>query len=61
MDPRTHELVTRARSKVIPFVDNDEAEIIEGLVTALLEAPESEKAAAHDAVESELRKHSYLW
>lgn len=61
MDPRTHELVTRARSKVMPFVDNDEAEAIEALVKALLEAPEAERPAAQDALESELRRHAYLW
>lgn len=60
-DPKIHELVTRARSKVIPFVDNDDAAMIEDLVTTLLDAPESEAAAAQEALESALRKHSYLW
>ena len=60
-DARTHELVTRARSKVMPFVDNDQAQRIERLVDGLLEASESEREEAQEALESELRKHSYLW
>lgn len=60
-DPRTHELVTRARSKVMPFVDSDEAQRIDGLVDDLLKASESERQEAQEALESELRKHSYLW
>jgi molecular chaperone DnaK len=60
-DPRTAELVTRARSKVIPFVEDEEAQAIESLVEALLAAPDTDREEAQDVLEAELRKHSYLW
>jgi molecular chaperone DnaK (HSP70) len=61
LDPRTHELVTKARSKVIPFVDDAEASVLEGLVQRLLDASDTELVEAQHDLESELRKYSFLW
>jgi molecular chaperone DnaK (HSP70) len=61
LDPRSHELVTKARSKVIPFVDDAEASVIQGLVQAVLDASEDQRIDAQNSLESELRKYSFLW
>lgn len=61
LDPRSGELVTRANSKVIPFVEDEEAEVIKGLVATVENAPADELVAAQDALEAELRKYSFLW
>ena len=60
-DPRTHDLVTKARSKVIPFVDDEEAAVISSLVEDLLAAETDATSAAQDALEAELRKYSFLF
>jgi molecular chaperone DnaK (HSP70) len=61
LDPRSHELITRARSKVVPFVDDGEAKVIQDLVQRLMDANEGERAEAQAELDSELRKYSYLW
>lgn len=61
LDPRSDKLVTRANSKVIPFVDDDEAAVIRELVGAVESASPDELATAQDALEAELRKYSFLW
>lgn len=60
-DPRSDELITRAKSKVIPFVDDEEAEVIRGLVVDLEGSSDGELAGAQGALETELRKYSFLW
>ncbi|TDI52565.1 MAG: Hsp70 family protein [Acidobacteria bacterium] len=60
-DPRTTELVNRARSKVMPFVDDAEAAVISELVDQTLEASSEELTHAQGALEEELRKYSFLW
>ncbi|WP_373070821.1 Hsp70 family protein [Gemmatimonas sp.] len=61
-DPEAVELIQRANSKVIPFLDDDEANPIRQLVQTLSAATD---ASARDAAKSDLRKslsrYSYLF
>jgi molecular chaperone DnaK (HSP70) len=60
-DPEAHLLVQRARTKVIPFLDDEQAEVLRQLVAAVERADASSVAAARKALEDELRKYSYLF
>ena len=61
LDPKSRDLVSRARSKVIPFVDDAEGNILKDPVQRMVDANENERAAAQNDLESELRKYSFLW
>lgn len=60
-DPEVHLLIQRARTKVIPFLDDEEAEALRQLVAAVEGADASALPAARKALEDELRKYSYLF
>jgi len=54
-------LLSQARNKVIPFLDDDEAADIIKLADALEKATSSEIGAARDALRRALAPHSYLF
>jgi molecular chaperone DnaK (HSP70) len=60
-DPATRELVTRARTKVIPFLDDQQAKTLQDLVEAIEAATNGQLEVAKQALEAELRKYSYLF
>jgi molecular chaperone DnaK len=60
LPPESASLVATARSKVIPFVDDDDAASIRGLVDALEQADDESSAAQHDALEAAMAPFSYL-
>lgn len=61
LDQKSKDLVARARSKVMPFVDDDEAGRIGDLVGALESADPSSIEEARDALDAALRPHAYLF
>jgi molecular chaperone DnaK (HSP70) len=61
IDPDVQLILVRARTKVIPFVDDDEAEALRGLVSKLESASADEIGEAKQAVEVALGKYSYLF
>ena len=60
-DPEAVKLLSQARNKVIPFLDDDEAADIIKLADALEKATSSEVGAARDALRRALAPHSYLF
>jgi molecular chaperone DnaK len=60
-DPKCRVLIQRAETKVIPFLDDEEAEAIRRLVEGVKNADESSRAEACRQLEEELRKYSYLF
>ena len=60
-DPESLKLITQARAKVLPFLDDTEAEEIEAAVVALETADASEVAAAREALAAAMRPYSYLF
>jgi molecular chaperone DnaK (HSP70) len=61
MDPEAVKLLSQARNKVIPFLDDDEGGEIIALADALEKAGELEVATARDALRRALAPHSYLF
>lgn len=61
MDDKTaRELVDKARTKVIPFLDDAQAQTVQQLVDAVESAANGQIDGAKQALEAELRKYSYL-
>jgi molecular chaperone DnaK (HSP70) len=60
-DPEAVKLLSQARNKVIPFLDDDECVEIIALADALEKAGESEVTTARDALRRALAPHSYLF
>ncbi len=60
LPPESAALVATARSKVIPFVDDDDAAAIKSLVETLEQANGDDQQAAHDELETALAPFSYL-
>ncbi len=60
-DPRSKELLGKARTKVLPFLEDEQAAELTTLVQKLEQAEGDGVAAAQDALEAELRKYSYLF
>ena len=60
-DPEAVKLLSQARNKVIPFLDDDEAADIIKLADALEKATSAEVGAARDALRRALAPHSYLF
>lgn len=60
LDPESASLVATAKSKVIPFVDDDDAAVIKALVAALEEADETDRSGAYESLQTALRPFSYL-
>jgi molecular chaperone DnaK (HSP70) len=60
-DPEAVKLLSQARNKVIPFLDDDEAAEIISLANALEKASGVEVASARDALRRALAPHSYLF
>jgi molecular chaperone DnaK (HSP70) len=60
LPPKSAALVATARSKVIPFVDDDDAVEIKSLVEALEQADDNDLQAAHDELEKAIAPFSYL-
>jgi molecular chaperone DnaK (HSP70) len=61
LDPASAKLITRARSKVIPFVDDDEGSFLRDLVDQLQSASDGDIEDARRALEDALRPYSYLY
>ena len=59
-DPESAELVQRALVKVIPFLDEDEADAVRVAVKELERADDASREAARDALRAALRPYSYL-
>lgn len=60
-DRAARELVDKARTKVIPFLDDTQAQTVRQLVEAVESAVNGQLEGAKQALESELRKYSYLF
>ncbi|MCT2588271.1 Hsp70 family protein [Actinophytocola gossypii] len=60
-DPEVVALVARARTKVVPFVDDTEAARLESICVDLENAPGSALAECRDALDAALRQYSYLF
>ena len=60
-DPEAIKLLSQARNKVIPFLDDDEAKEIIALADALEKAEGAAVASARDALRRALAPHSYLF
>jgi molecular chaperone DnaK (HSP70) len=60
-DPEARELVNKARTKVMPFLDDSQAEALRVLVAAVESATDGELEDAKRSLEAELRKYSYLF
>jgi molecular chaperone DnaK (HSP70) len=60
LPPESAELVAIARSKVIPFVDDDDAVEIKNLVEALEQADADDRQPRHEELERALAPFSYL-
>jgi molecular chaperone DnaK len=60
-DRASRELVDRARTKVIPFLDDAQAHMVHELVEAVESAVNGQLHEAKQALEAELRKYSYLF
>lgn len=59
-DPRSRDLVTKARTKVIPFLEESDASQMIALVEALENATDDALATAQEELEAALMKYSYL-
>lgn len=60
LSPESMASVSKARDKILPFVDDEAKEAIEPLLAALESASPQEEEAARGNLERELRKHAYL-
>ncbi|MEX0754986.1 MAG: Hsp70 family protein [Actinomycetota bacterium] len=60
-DQEARELVAKARTKVIPFLDDAQAQTVQELVEAVESAVDGQLDAAKSALQTELRKYSYLF
>ena len=60
LPPESAALVATARSKVIPFVNDDDAAEIRSLVDALATAAASDVSSRHAELATALRRFSYL-
>ena len=60
-DREASDLVDKARSKVIPFLDETQAQTVQQLVDAIESAANGQLEGAKRALEAELRKYSYLF
>jgi molecular chaperone DnaK len=60
-DREAEELVIKARTKVIPFLDDAQAQTVQQLVDAVESAVNGQLDGAKQALETELRKYSYLF
>jgi molecular chaperone DnaK len=59
-DRAARELVNKARTKVIPFLDDAQAKTVKQLVEEVESAIDGQLDSAKQALETELRKYSYL-
>jgi len=60
-DPATAQLINNVRNKIVPFVDDDEANGLRALLRKLEEATTpAERAAASEPLKQVLNKYSYL-
>jgi len=60
-DPRSSDLLAQARPRVIPFLDDSDAQPLVELCAALESADAEQRGPLQDQLESELRKYSYLF
>jgi hypothetical protein len=60
-DPESLKLITQARSKVLPFLDDTEADEIEAAVIALENAGPADLAQTREALATAMRPYSYLF
>jgi molecular chaperone DnaK len=60
-DQQAQELLDRVRTKIMPFVDDDETQRLEGICRDLENASGSDADMCRDALEAEARKYAYLF
>ena len=60
LPPESAALAATARSKVIPFLDDEDAYEIRGLTEALEQADEANRQACHDQLKTALNRFPYL-
>ena len=60
-DPKALDLLQKARTKVIPFLDDAEAQALKDLVNQVESAPPAQRTGQVDALEAALRPYSYLF
>ncbi len=60
LPPKSEQLVATARSKVIPFVDDNDAAKLKAFVEALEQAGDDARSARHNELEKALQPFSYL-
>ncbi len=60
LDSKSRDSIERVRTKIIPFVDDDEAARLEGMCRDLEHAAGQEVDTCRDALDAEARKYAYL-
>ncbi len=60
-DPAAQAAIERVRTKILPFVDDDEAQRLEAMCADLEQATGADADACRTALEAEARKYAYLF
>lgn len=60
-DPATEALLQKARVKVLPFIDDTQADSLRALMSAVENASDEQLKPAREELESELRNYAYLF
>jgi molecular chaperone DnaK len=60
-DPGAAAILERVRTKIIPFVDDDEVQRLEGMCRDLQHAAGADAESCRSALEAEARKYAYLF
>lgn len=60
-DPAAHAVIERVRTKILPFVDDDEVQRLEAMCADLEQATGADADACRTALEAEARKYAYLF
>jgi len=61
VDAVSQQVIERVRTKIVPFVDDDEAQRLEAMCVDLENAAGADADACRSALESEARKYAYLF
>lgn len=60
LDAESSALIDKASAKIVPFVEDDDASELQGLISTLRAAAPDDRAAARAALDTAVRKHAYL-
>lgn len=61
LDPESDALISKARSKVLPFIDDDDAEGIRALIAEIEQSDTDDRGPKRSALENALQRFSYLF